>query len=423
MRDSSTRVYTINRNDYKRPKYLKGHQVAIGQGETIELTTPYGGTIMLYPQSSQQTGTVSFSIEGAAEHAYIDDMTKIDEYGEDLKNTKLPWTQIKTPMMQIHSRTDFMRSVGDNEIYNGDIGRYVDDVMTFMVKGAYKLTGLNYDGVDISTEVKNFCDESKWSCFGDKPAPIRRVQHINSDTHTACGSACSGNPIDISSPIEPTSWGIAHEIGHNLQPLRLRIYGRGSSEVSNNIFPLHARMKYDEKYGKGTTGSGKDSNYKNTFTHIQAAKKAGNIPNIWSLGNDSKLNFYMQIMHKGYELTSLKDGWDIFTLLYLQDREFSKTRKNWSEDKDKIGFSMYDKYPSKISANDFMLISLSFITKEDQRPFFDSWGVSYSDDAVRQVESYEYPKTKDVFYLPENQSYKEPIKYRLVLDGKTAWPL
>jgi hypothetical protein len=45
-----------------------------------------------------------------------------------------------------------------------------------------------------------------------------------------------------------------------------------------------------------------------------------------------------------------------------------------------------------------MLISVSLSSKLDFRPFFDMYGQSYSDKASKQVESFNFEKTKDTYF-------------------------
>jgi hypothetical protein len=422
LRDSSTKPFNWDAKAYRRPRWLKSNRVQLLPGKTVEITTPYGGPLMLDPIGSEP---ISLSISGAAQHAFIDDISKTAEYAEALETTELPWTQIKTPMVEIHSRTDRMREAVAREIYKGDTKAYIEDVVTFIIKNVYELAGINREDIDHSEKVLEFCTDNGWDCFNKShSAGASKLQHINSVIHTACGAGCSGNPYDCGWAINPGGWGEHHEMGHNFQPGRLRINGGASGEVSNNIFPLRARMRYVQKYGREATDHKKDVGYKLAFEMIQDAIKAGEQPRIFYSdggGLDERLAFYIQMFHKGSELDFLDDGWDLFTLLYVQSRLFG-CAEDWGADKFKLGFSTYANKPGDISGNDFMLIALSWITEMDQRPFFDTWGVVYSDAANNQVASYGFPETENVFYLPHRESYMEPIKYRLLLDGNTPWP-
>ncbi|TCI03775.1 hypothetical protein EZV61_09580 [Corallincola luteus] len=421
MRTSSTRVFNISRDAYNRPKWLRSHQVELNPGQTITLTSPYGGTIMLSPSDGD---VIELTISGAAEHAFVNDMDKMDEYARALETTELPWTQIQTPFVEIHSRTDFMRQAGNNDVYKGDMQQFVEDIWTYVVKGAYELAGIVGKGLTQAQKITDFCMAHEWDCSNETIHRIPRVQHINSDKHTACGSACSGNPIDIGFALEPQEWGVNHELGHNLQPQRLKINGGMSGEISNNIFPLRARMRYGQTYGIAASGHTWDEGYEKAFKMIQEAINNGEQNQLWVDPDNlfhERLAFYIQLMHMGDQLDYLDDGWQLITLIYIHDRLFGNS-VDWESDKDKLGFSSYSEKPSSITGNDFMLLSLSWITKRDYRSYFDVWGISYSDEANTQMLAYEFPESDMLFYIPENQSYMEPVLFILPLDGVAPWP-
>ena len=97
--------------------------------------------------------------------------------------------------------------------------------------------------------------------------------------------------------------------------------------------------------------------------------------------------------------SSLTSGFDIFTLLYQHARIFDKyaNKTDWESHKSSLGFSEFpysdeSTYGGQghivmnIPGNDFMLISLSYITNHDWRPYFDMFGLHYTDMASRQVD-------------------------------------
>lgn len=426
QRTGSSRVY--NKNHYNRPKYLRSQSVLIRAGETIALTSPYGGTIQLDPRGEQ---TLTLQVDNAAEQAFMNDMTQTDQYIADLDATQLSWTQISTPFVQIHALVQHMRTGISNAPYSGDMKKYLDDIWTFLIQDSYNLAGFVGEGLSHSQAITNLCQSLQWNCNSASIHGAPKVQHINVDKHAHCGGACSGNPYDQSGPIRPKGWGESHEIGHNLQRSRLKIYGGRSSEVTNQIFPLHKFITWSEAYPE--LALGKNMKYKETFEAIQQGIANNDLYNsaynaIWAVDgyakqNTERMTFLMQIMHKGSELASLNDGWQLFTMMYLHDRQFGAiSTGNWEAEKNKIGFGNYATKPS-INGNDFMLISLSFLTQQDQRIFFDLWGITYSDEASAQVAAYGYAETEQVFYLPEEQKYAKPIQHKIALDGVTAWPL
>lgn len=144
-----------------------------------------------------------------------------------------------------------------------------------------------------------------------------------------------------------------------------------------------------------------------------------------------RLIFYWQMAMSSQNLTHLGDkGWDLFRLMYIQERLFSNAIGNdtdWANQRVGLGFSQYSARAtaSSITSNDYMLISMSYITGRDQRPFFDMWGVTYSAAASAQVASYGFPAVAKQFWVVsgEDKAFKDPLPTPVKIDGVSAWPI
>lgn len=135
--------------------------------------------------------------------------------------------------------------------------------------------------------------------------------------------------------------------------------------------------------------------------------------------------FFVQVIHTSDALTYLNSGWDVYTLLYLQERLFTEainTEETWDAKKTAIGFASYDNAPSDIDGNDFMLIGISYITQKDQRPFFDLWGITYSDAASAQVADYGYDPAPEIFFANDDTN-TDPHPTPVTINGASIWPL
>ncbi|MEF1219266.1 hypothetical protein REH76_15965, partial [Photobacterium damselae] len=127
---------------------------------------------------------------------------------------------------------------------------------------------------------------------------------------------------------------------------------------------------------------------------------------IWENGayakhNSHRMAFYIQMILQAdkmvlFDGTRLERGYDIFTTLYLYSRSFGKYSKNkesWDLNKTKLGFEMFS-YNNEhgpiasITGNDFMLVTLSYITQKDWTAFFDMFGLRNSDTAIAQAKSH-----------------------------------
>lgn len=408
IRAGSTREW--NTNGLARPKFLQSPVFPVST-TALTATSPYGGPVYLTVPPG--TGTIKVQISGVAPYPYltnIADATAVDAFRGALDASPFSWAGIKTGFVDINSRTSMLRSTINGAPYNGDLPKAMSDIWTYMIKGTYELAGFSGSGLYLPQTVKNRCTALNWDCANETIHAKPATQHITVDTVANCGSGCSGNPYDQDWPLSPLGWGESHEIGHNLQRSRLKIYAGKTTEVSNNIFPSFKAWQYYK-----TTGIKVDhcsrGNDRKMYTWLQEAHATADprtamYNRLWSQTGIydnafERLSFYLQMAYATNALTQLSSGWQIFTLMYLHERLFTDAIKDaaaWSANKDKLGFGTYAAAPVGIDGNDFMLVSFSFLTRRDQRPFFDAWGVSYSAAAAQQVASYGFAAITPVYY-------------------------
>lgn len=431
QRSSSSRVWDPNK--YQRPRYLRSPDMALAAGQRTAITSPYGGPLLLNLPSG--SGTMKLRIRGAARYAYLDGITNptdISAFKTTLAASPFGWAGIRTNFVEINARTEMLRETIASAPYNGDLSAALGAIWTYMIKGTYELAGFNGSELAMANAITTRCTQLAWNCSDPVVHAKPAIQHINIDLSAACGDGCSGNPYDQDWSLDPMGWGESHEIGHNLQRGRLKIYDGRSGEVSNNIFPSYKGWQYYQntgiKLGHCTSGA-----HTALYAWLQDAYKSGDpkqtlYNRLWSQTGTydnagERLGFYLQLAFAANATPGLDNGWQIFTLMYLHERLFTDAIKNdssWSSNKDKLGFGTYTSRPSNISGNDFMLISYSLLSGKDQRPFFDLWGVSYSAEASQQVASYTLPAAAKVYYATDNHcvSLNAPA---LPVDGSTVW--
>ena len=310
-------------------------------------------------------------------------------------------------------------------------------------------------------------------CFDKTLNKRYLIQHEAYDQNAQCGVGCSGNPFTSFSGIYPSGWLVNHELGHNLQRYRLSVaytegpstrndwttYGSRSGENSNNIFPYYAKWRaYYETNGKRGTITDVHMNQRDLFAVYMSdaldlkdstnshrmvydancnaldADTSGDVTrfvgpwesNAYAIYNGYRMEFYIQaalradkqIMSDG---TRLGNGFGLFTLMYQHERIFSKyiaSEELWNAHKDDLGFSLFKYKPTeakggtidKISGNDFMLISMSKITGKDWTPYFDMFGLYYSDLAAQQVvANSDTEKVEKGMYVLDNDMPNENI--------------
>lgn len=428
QRTGSTREF--GSDSYDRPKFLTSPTIPLVAGQPVSIASPYGGTLQLHVPGNAADRTVSVTVRGAARHEVLDLGADTTAYAAALQGSVFPYTEIRNPYVQIHSKTSMM--LESLASYGGDLDLFFDDLERYMIQDSYNLAGFVGEGLEQSAAVLAFCDDAGWDCTDPDVHGKPSLQHINVDAYAQCGAGCSGNPYDQAWPLGPLGWGETHEIGHNLQRGRIRIYGGRSSEVSNQVFPLHKHVTWAQDTGESLSPDRSD--YEFVFDTLQAATATGDPTQavyeaLWEGdgtydNNGDRMNFYLQFVHRSDDVTWLDSGWDMYTLMYLQDRlmdEALRDEDTWDAGKGLLGFDTYADRP-EMDGNDFMLLSMSWLTERDQRPFFDMFGVTWSGAADAQLDAYGLEPEARTFWASDDVNVM-PLADPVLIDGVSAWPL
>ena len=410
QRTGSSRYW--NTNQYDRPAFLQSVKIPLLEGQVQTLTTPYGGTLQLVSEARAAATNITINATNVVQHAVMANIQLGQEYIAELSDNPINWTEIKTPLIQIHSLSSKMLAALNDSDYAGDIVKFFDDIDQYTIKSSYNLAGFTADGLTLNTSVIDFCNAHSWLCVDTDLHGKPALQHINIDQYAHCGGGCSGNPYDQSWNLDPLGWGESHEIGHNLQRNRLKINSDRSNEVSNQIFPIYKNVLWQQNTGESLEPD--RSKYESVFEMLKSAsltedprEKANEL--IWQPSgvydnNGERIAFFMQLVHIN-EATGFNSPWDVFTLSYLLERQFTAYIKDdvlWQANKDKLGFSTYSSAPTDISGNDFMLLAHSFIAKQDLRPIWDLWGIYYSSEVSHQLDIHDFPVADKVFYYSDD---------------------
>jgi immunomodulating metalloprotease len=404
-------------NTYDRPTMLASPRVPLVAGQPRTLTSPFGGPLFLFIESAAGAPSVSVTVDGVITHPLLrdaNDPAQVAAFQAELASTPTNWVGLTTDALTVHSNLGHFRTT--LAAVNNDMARLVGLINTYMVKDTYELAGFSSStagALQLPASVTAFCNQAGWDCTGSQH--LRDVmQHVIADNHANCGAGCSGNPYDQDWALEPLGWGESHEIGHNLQRSRLNIYGGQSGEVSNNIFPMHKQWRYNQTlanpaqfYSRNGTGA------RAVFDKMVAAL-ASNDPvatmraSVWgntayAADNGLRLSFYRQLVeYARHYNNNFADGWELYTLLYLLERNLGVASATWDSAKTGLGFGTYAAYPSGIDGNDFMLVATSRIIGRDLRPVFDLWGIGYSAAASGQVAAFALPAAEKLLFPMSN---------------------
>ncbi|HEX6590896.1 MAG TPA: ImpA family metalloprotease, partial [Moraxellaceae bacterium] len=411
---------------YNRPRFLASPAIPLAAGQAVSVLSPYGGTLLLEFSHATPGQAVTVTLQGVAKHPFLDaDIGgNATAFINALNSSGFDWAEIKMNGLEIHSRADRMKNV-ISTTYGNDARRYLDEIRLFLHDDIYQLAG--FSGFALPAAVLNFCSNAQWSCTDASLHQLPDTQHFNIDAYTQCGDGCSGQPIDLKN-MDPRGAGESHEMGHNMQVGNLMIYAGISAEVSNEIFPLHKYWRLLRDYGDDRTYS--DMRYDSAFNMIRNARQDTDpiesvYQQMWkdtsyAAQSGERRVFYMQWMHYWTQrMASVERGWDIFTLLYLHERQLRKA--DWATYKDRLGYSRYASRPAE-NGNDNMLIALSWITKRDQRATFDLWGIRYSAAASTQVASYGFAREPAFYYAKVVQNDYSDVRKVDMTVADPVWP-
>jgi immunomodulating metalloprotease len=432
QRTGSTRLWESNK--YNRPRFLASPEMPLSPGQALQMVSPYGGTLQLVFSNALPPQTVRLRMRGVAKHPFLDQSTGAGDpaaFARALNAAQHDWAEIKLAGIEIHSRADKMRTV-INTSYGGDIDKFLSEVKTVFFEDLYLLAGFALSGKTLTAHVQAMCISLDWNCIDPILHRVPGTQHINVDAYSQCGNGCSGNPYDQDWGLNPRGWGESHEVGHNLQKGMHKIYDDRSTEVSNNLFPLRKNWRLFSELAYNTEDH--RVAYLSAFNMIKAAQTEadpieGAFQRIWNnpeyaVLNGERMAFYMQWVHYwAQRQASMATGWDIVTLLYLHQRQLdATTAANWAAQRSQLGYSTYASKPSPVAPNDHMLITLSWITKRDQRPTFDLWGVRYTDTAKAQVAAFAFPKEQALFYGNTTTNDHRTVRKINMSVANPVWP-
>ena len=418
---------------YDRPLYLWGNAIPLAPGASLTLSHPYGGIIFVSVQKSDTQAQASLQFAGVGQHAAYSGPDSAAAFAASVRSNPFGWSEFLTPGFEVHATAARMRETLGN--YGDDVQKLTSHVDTYLYKDIYNLAAFNGRDLSLSTGAAAFCQQNGWDCTSASIHGLAGIQHFNAD-QANCGYMCSGQPIDSYGAFMPLGWGESHEVGHNLQYGRFKVYGEQSGEVSNNIFPVHKWLRYNRDF-PAAPQYGRDLQQKATFDTLQegqrqAAQSDFVKAKLW-FNEDlfwGRLMFYWQAALDNRSALG-DEGWDLYRLLYLHERLLSKAQGSdagWSAERAKLGFAD-SAYASRstvqsITAEDYLLVTMSFITRRDQRNYFDMWGIKYSATAAAQVAGFGHPATGKRFWvIPcEAKGFKAPLTEPVAIDGASAWP-
>lgn len=438
QRIGSTRLW--NTRQYDRPRFLKSPDIKLQANQSVALVSPYGGLLQLVYSGATPGQTVTVKVTGAASQPFLDiqpgedSSQAIADFIQALDTDKADWLEIRSGSVEVHAKVEKVRGSIDKD-YGGDVQRFIRELNEVFIDDAYTLAGFAIPNQAKTPAIQQECAVRGWDCDSETLHKLPGTQHINVDQYAQCGGGCSGNPYDQTWGLNPRGWGESHELGHNLQVNRLKVYGGRSGEISNQIFPLHKDWRVLREFGQNLDDT--RVNYRNAYNLIVAGRAeadplAGVYKRLWEdpgtyALNGERMAFYTQWVHYWADLKNDPlQGWDIWTLLYLHQRQVDKS--DWDANKAALGYGTYAQRPgnsgdaSSTDGNDNLLLGLSWLTQRDQRPTFALWGIRTSAAAQAQVAAYGFAEQPAFFYANNRTNEYSTVKLLDMSQGSPAWP-
>ena len=413
-------THEFDEKGYNRPKYLKTPEFNLKNGETIALTSPYGGPIEISFDINNLS--VEFRFENIGEHPFWNGEEDNQSFAQAILVGNYDWAEVVTPAFEVHSKLEKMRETMQNPNWN-NASNLAKAIIHYTANFPWVLAGFMGPGIGVVSEIHDFASSKGWQMDN-----ADYVQHMNAD-QANCGYGCSGNPYDAYWAFSPIGHGDIHEFGHNLEKSFFRFTG-WDGHASTNPYSYYTKSQFYKE-----TGGDPDCQrlpFKDMFNQLQTAAKEPDpftyMQNQHLTDWSNGVGIYIQMMMSAQKSAVLQDGWHLLARLHVMEREYQRAKKDetsWLAKRDRLGFGLYSFDEIKaIDHNDWLVNAISFVTGRDHRDYLKMWGLGFSTAADTQVASFGYPAVARKYYASDGKDYCNGLdKTPIDIDGTTPWPL
>ncbi len=384
-------------NNYVRPKFVQSEKIIINPGETLTLSTPYGGPVQIGFKSSGVVTEFEFTNVGL--HPYWRSAADNEAFLNAVNDAEYDWTEVANDYFEVHSQLEKMQqTLTDSRWSNGE--SLSNMIEQYIHQYPHELAGYQGDGIALNREITDFAELHQLTIEEHNV-----VKHMNAD-QPLCGYGCSGNPYDAGWFFEPLGHGDLHELGHGLEENKLKPDGF-EGHATTNYYSYYSKYQFFAATGEEPECQSLDFAAINTliqqsrtepdpFAFMQAQNLSG-----WKQGT----TFMMQVLMSAQNQGALLSGWNVIPRLHILLREFDVAKNNdsdWLAKRTSLGFSLFSRADANtISNNDFLLVALSYVTERDWRDYFNMWGLPTGAIAQQQVLSFSYRPIDLGVYAPE----------------------
>ena len=417
IRDGAT--HELEEHGYLRPKYLRGPGLSVAPGETLRLTTTYGGTIQVAFDANDVD--VALTFENVGEHPYWNGPEDDDTFGDALEAGLFDWAELSTPAFEVHSTLENMIESASEPLWSSG-SLLAAATMMYTYDYPHVVAGFRGDGISVESEIHDFAAANGWTI--DR---LEGVKHMNTDQAT-CGYGCSGNPYDAYWSFNPVGHGDLHELGHGLERGRFRLDG-WEGHASTNPYSYYAKSRFHQNTGEDPDCQ--NLPFEELYGHLQTAAATddptGAMADLhlgtWGVSVGTTIQMMAAVQAEGV----LEDGWHLWARLHVYEREFRRVLDNeetFAAGGDSLGLAgMAYGDANALNNNDWMLIALSFVGERDFSAFFDLYGLAYSQAAHDHVAGWSYSLLPVAFYALDGSDFCYGLDVgTLPIDGVTPWP-
>ena len=209
------------KDNYSRPRQAPSWNVPLQRTIINDFVTPFGGPLFLSYSGATAGQKITLRVKGATKYAYFDfsqgtpSPEEQNEAMTALQAQSFGWATFKSRSGEVQQPIDVALKSFRDGLPAGTLRTPQDLVANrfqyILMDGNHIANG--YNDMAMSATVSTLCTAFGWAC-DDAVHNAPGVQHFVSWL-PACGSGCSGSPIDSDHWLMDIGWGWAHELGHN----------------------------------------------------------------------------------------------------------------------------------------------------------------------------------------------------------------
>jgi hypothetical protein len=435
-------------NQYRRPKYLTSEWVTLAPGQSLTLTSAYGGMIGLdTSKSSDPAKRIELRFEGVGEHPFYAGPEDRERFLARLYSGDWDWAQLVTEGVEVHlpaaTMRDSIEELADSRGWDlAELARVTQDGY---LEGTMALSGYIGTGLPRSAQVDAFCAARGWDCGNAAIHGFHATREGYQQDATPCWGAagCSTWPVTGVWGWDPLGAGQVHELGHHIEGnggAGYQVFANMEGHHLTNLWRMVAPRRYFKETGR-YGACDVDAARLNTEEKLEYLNDAISQADpyqylqetYWAEAHRgySSQDAWIQMVAQAERLGSFEDGWDALTLFLTMAREYKAlidgAEVDFESRKAAYGFAGYTQAEAKAlvgtgaGKSAWALIAYSLITGHDQRAFFTLLGLPFDPKAANAVAALGLPPAPAHYYVfGDVCALGEAVA--VPVNGQSTWP-